>query len=79
MVPSFENWCIDDSRQYGDTGVVDSDYGCHIMYFVSNTQSYRFDCENSLKIEKMTEIMKEYEVKLNKRGMSLTEVAEISQ
>ena len=79
MVPSFENWCIDDSRQYGDTGVVDSDYGCHIMYFVSNTQSYRFDCENSLKIEKMTEIMKEYEVKLNKHGMSLTEVAEISQ
>ncbi len=79
MVPDFENWCINDSRQYGDTGVVESDYGCHIMYFVSKTQSYRFDCENSLKIEKMTEIMSEYDVKLHKHGMSLTETAQIAE
>lgn len=79
MVPDFENWSIDDSRKYGDTGVVNSDYGCHIMFFVSKTQSYRFECENALKMEKMADVMSEYRVKLNKHGMKLTETAEISQ
>lgn len=34
MVDSFENWCFDESRKTGDTGIVVSDYGCHVMYFV---------------------------------------------
>ena len=35
MVEEFENWCFDTSRQYGDTGLVRTTYGYHIMYFVS--------------------------------------------
>ena len=31
---SFKNWCLDASRKPGDTGVVESDYGAHVMYFV---------------------------------------------
>lgn len=34
MVPSFNDWCFDAGRKSGDTGLVKTDYGYHIMYFV---------------------------------------------
>lgn len=34
FVPNFLNWTIDENRQVGDTGIVQSDYGYHIMYYV---------------------------------------------
>ncbi len=34
MVKPFEEWIFDDSRQYGDTGLVKTQYGYHVMYFV---------------------------------------------
>lgn len=33
MVTAFNDWCFDDSRKPGDTGIVETDYGYHIMYF----------------------------------------------
>lgn len=38
MVDSFDNWCFDKARKAGDTGIVESTYGYHIMYFVSNNK-----------------------------------------
>lgn len=35
MVIPFEDWCFDPARQAGDTGLVESSYGVHVMYFVS--------------------------------------------
>ena len=32
FVPEFLNWCIDASRVPGDTGIVKTSYGYHIMY-----------------------------------------------
>ncbi len=34
MVDTFNDWCFDEARQSGDTGLVDTDYGTHVMYFV---------------------------------------------
>ena len=34
-VTNFNNWCFDSSRMAGDTGIVETEYGCHIMYFSS--------------------------------------------
>lgn len=34
MVEPFETWCFDDARKAGDTGIVKTDYGYHIMYYV---------------------------------------------
>ena len=34
MVEEFEAWCFDDSRTTGDYGIVKTQYGYHIMYFV---------------------------------------------
>lgn len=33
MVENFDKWCFEDGRAAGDTGIVESDYGVHIMYF----------------------------------------------
>ena len=42
MVVNFNDWCYDEARKAGDTGIVESDYGYHVMYFVGNSdQSYR--------------------------------------
>lgn len=42
MVTAFNNWCFDASRKTGDTDIVETDYGYHVMYFVGNADiSYR--------------------------------------
>lgn len=41
MVPEFENWSFDSSRKTGDTGIVKSDYGYHIIYFIGDGDQYR--------------------------------------
>lgn len=42
MVSQFEDWCYDADRKAGDTDIVATTYGYHIMYFVGNTeQTYR--------------------------------------
>ena len=41
MVEEFENWCFDPARKTGDTGIVQTSYGYHIMYFVgADAQPY---------------------------------------
>ena len=51
MVSEFEDWCFDPSRQAGDTGIVQTSYGYHVMYFVSASENpYWYDqAESSLK------------------------------
>ena len=42
MVAAFNDWCFDSSRKSGDTGIVETNYGYHVMYFVGNSdQTYR--------------------------------------
>lgn len=33
MVESFDKWCFDPARQAGDTAIVETEYGAHVMYF----------------------------------------------
>ena len=35
MVDAFDAWCFDAARQPGDTGIVKTEYGYHVMYFSS--------------------------------------------
>ena len=37
-VQPFEDWSFDPSRQSGDTGIVESEYGFHVMYFVETNE-----------------------------------------
>ena len=38
MVEPFEQWCFEEGRQHGDYGLVETTYGWHIMFFVSDSQ-----------------------------------------
>ena len=40
MVDSFNDWCFDTARKPGDTGIVTSTYGAHVMYFVGTGDPY---------------------------------------
>ncbi len=56
MVTAFNDWCFDASRKTGDTGIVETEYGYHIMYFVGNSGvTYRdYMIESTLRNEDMT-------------------------
>ena len=51
MVTAFENWCYEEGRQVGDTGIVETEYGYHVMYFVGDSDvTYReFMIESTLR------------------------------
>ena len=38
MVSAFENWCFDD-RKAGDTGIVETEYGYHIMFYTGDSET----------------------------------------
>ena len=40
MVPEFDAWCFDESRQPGDTGLVRTTYGYHVMYYVFGDEGW---------------------------------------
>ena len=39
MVPAFNNWCFDKNRKKGDTDIVLTEFGYHIMYFEGTTDN----------------------------------------
>ena len=41
MVQEFNDWCFDPARKAGDTDIVKTSYGYHIMYFVGEGENYR--------------------------------------
>ena len=51
MVTNFNDWCYDESRKPGDTGIVETEYGYHVMYFVGDSETtYRdYQIENELR------------------------------
>lgn len=56
-VENFLNWVIDDARTPGETGIVETEYGYHIMYFVGDSElTYRdYMIISALRTEDMTE------------------------
>ena len=36
MVAEFEGWALDESRKAGDVGIVETEYGYHIMYYIDS-------------------------------------------
>lgn len=58
MVDEFDAWCFDDARQPGDTGIVKTSYGYHIMYFVGHGEEiFWFEtAKGDLRSEKSVEI-----------------------
>ena len=50
-MPEFNEWCFAEGRKAGDSGVIHTDYGCHVMYYVGDSDTtYRdYMISNELK------------------------------
>lgn len=57
MVPSFNDWCFDESRQYGDYGLVKTNYGYHVMFFVSSEPQWISYTESDWRNEQSTNLL----------------------
>ena len=58
MVASFNDWIFDEARKPGDTEIIETDYGYHVMYFVGdNAEEWYAKIESTLLSNKMQEYM----------------------
>ena len=56
MVDSVNNWLFDESRKTGDTDLVETEYGWHVMYFVGeNAERWHVNIEGTLHSNKIQE------------------------
>ena len=75
MVETFNDWCFDPVRKPGDTGIVESEHGYHIMYYVGTTEmTYRQYLAQTAQINEDFTAWKDsvtegYAVKENSLGM----------
>lgn len=74
MVPEFESWATDKSRRLGDVGIVKSDYGYHVMYFIYDGPIYNFNAKNDLMQKNQETEFEQTEVK-ERAGMNKTKSA----
>ena len=59
MVAEFENWLFDEARAQGDTGVVKTQYGYHVMYYVGEGRAqWQNDAYNAMLETYITETVK---------------------
>ena len=59
MVTEFNDWCFDPTRKAGDTGLVETEFGCHIMYFVSASEKtyWYTSAESQMMQERSTQLL----------------------
>lgn len=60
MVPEFDQWIFDESRQPGDTGLVKTKFGYHIMFFCGGEDVWYRQARIMLMSEKTQAILTEY-------------------
>ncbi len=72
MVTNFNDWLFDDERKVGDTGVVETNYGYHIMYYLGEDTEqpvWRVNARGYVANEKLEEWFKSatesYKVTIN--------------
>lgn len=64
MVAAFNDWCFDAARQVGDTGIVKTNYGYHVMYFSGSQTTWQKYARNDYMVENATAAAKEIAAKL---------------
>lgn len=77
-VENFLNWSIDMGRQVGDTDIVKTEYGYHIMYYVSGEPYWVQTVSTQLLSERITEMtdaaLEKWEAKINYKKIFLGEL-----
>lgn len=57
MVEEFDAWCFDDSRKAGDTGLVKTTYGYHVMFYSDDEPLWIYECREAVRDEKIEEFV----------------------
>lgn len=69
MVAEYNDWCFDEARQVGDSGLVKTQFGWHIMYFCGSDYVWYTYAEEELRyttIEStMDEAVRKYEINVD--------------
>lgn len=71
MVQEFEDWAMDSSRKYGDTDIVKTEYGYHIMFFISKTPEYLYDAQQDCFNDKSLSVLDSTSLK---KGLGMNNV-----
>lgn len=78
MVAEFEDWCFDESRAPGDYGLVRTQYGYHLMYFVNSQEKWYSYAKKSLLTDlsnqMIEEAMADYPMTVNYKKIVLSTV-----
>jgi len=59
MVPEFNDWCFDASRQYGDYDLVRTSYGYHVMFFVKSEPRWIYYAETDWLNEQSAKLLED--------------------
>lgn len=59
MVPEFNDWCFDEKREPGHSGIVKTDYGYHLMYFVGRTPIWEYYTRQDYILDKSNAMVQE--------------------
>ena len=75
MVVDFDSWCFDESRQPGDSGLVRTEFGYHIIYFVGGEEGWlRYGPEAYVTMaceELVNKAVEEYPMEVNFKKISI--------
>lgn len=69
MQPEFEAWSVDDSREYGDTGIVKTEFGYHVMFFVRDCPAYESSVISAIKEDRLKKLADETDTKIHNAVM----------
>ena len=80
---AFQNWAIDINRQVGEIGLVKTDYGYHIMYFVEGEAEWIYHTRQKIQQTRYSELQGKMEaldeenpVKIKYSKIALQEIYE---
>lgn len=77
-VENFLNWTIDTNRQTGDTDIVKTEYGYHIMYYVAGEPYWPTVVGTQLQSERITDMIdaaeEKWPIKVNYHKIALSEL-----
>ena len=59
MVDTFDEWCFDDARQVGDTGIVKTSYGYHVMLYCGSATIWQDQVKSDILTEKTNNFVEE--------------------
>jgi len=57
MVEAFNDWCFDDVRQPGDYGIVKTEFGYHLMFFVGSNPVWKDSAKSDLSNARANELL----------------------